>query len=257
MNTDRWSEIQLFLRPGTFDRSTPLFAACIWRFEHFERERAVDTNNMRLRLLGAAIAAPLLLSALPASAAILWSFQPGVPSPGLGFTVINTFDTTAGITGSGFQIKTPPSDSQGAPPANSIPSDTPYLSVLGGGSATIDFGAAVSRFQFDWGSIDRFNTLTIDSTGAEKIIVPGGNFINAANGNQVSPGTNGLFTIWGDAGETFQSITLTSARNSFEIDNLAIGGMAVPEPATWAMMIMGFGGVGAMMRRRRLVLQTA
>jgi len=28
----------------------------------------------------------------------------------------------------------------------------------------------------------------------------------------------------------------------------------VPEPATWAMMIMGFGGVGAMLRRRRQVL---
>jgi hypothetical protein len=29
------------------------------------------------------------------------------------------------------------------------------------------------------------------------------------------------------------------------------GGGAIPEPATWAMMIMGFGGVGALMRRRR------
>ena len=28
----------------------------------------------------------------------------------------------------------------------------------------------------------------------------------------------------------------------------------VPEPATWAMMIMGFGGVGALMRRRRMAL---
>jgi hypothetical protein len=27
----------------------------------------------------------------------------------------------------------------------------------------------------------------------------------------------------------------------------------VPEPATWAMMILGFGGVGAVMRRRRTV----
>jgi hypothetical protein len=26
---------------------------------------------------------------------------------------------------------------------------------------------------------------------------------------------------------------------------------AVPEPTTWAMMIIGFGGVGALMRRRR------
>jgi len=26
---------------------------------------------------------------------------------------------------------------------------------------------------------------------------------------------------------------------------------AVPEPATWAMMLLGFGGIGAAMRRRR------
>lgn len=34
---------------------------------------------------------------------------------------------------------------------------------------------------------------------------------------------------------------------SFE--QIAVGG-AVPEPATWAMMIVGFGAVGGMMRRR-------
>jgi hypothetical protein len=28
----------------------------------------------------------------------------------------------------------------------------------------------------------------------------------------------------------------------------------VPEPGAWAMMIMGFGGVGALMRRRREAL---
>jgi len=30
------------------------------------------------------------------------------------------------------------------------------------------------------------------------------------------------------------------------------GGGVVPEPATWAMMILGFGGIGAMLRRRRV-----
>ena len=31
---------------------------------------------------------------------------------------------------------------------------------------------------------------------------------------------------------------------------LPTGGGVVPEPATWAMMIMGFGAAGAMLRRR-------
>ena len=180
----------------------------------------------------------------------MFSFSPGTPSPSAGYTVINTFDTTLGIVGAGFLIKTPPSDPTGAPPANSSPSGTPYLSVLGGGTATIAFGFNVRGFQFDWGSIDSFNTLTINSSGANPIIIPGGNFINAANGNQVAPGTNGLFSVWSTGGETFNTITLTSARNSFEIDNLAVGGV-VPEPASWALMIIGFGGVGGMLRTRR------
>ncbi|MBB3348859.1 hypothetical protein FHY02_003341 [Sphingomonas sp. BK069] len=37
---------------------------------------------------------------------------------------------------------------------------------------------------------------------------------------------------------------------SFEFDNLAAGvSQAVPEPATWGMMILGFGAIGAAMRR--------
>ncbi|WP_293682310.1 PEPxxWA-CTERM sorting domain-containing protein [uncultured Phenylobacterium sp.] len=38
---------------------------------------------------------------------------------------------------------------------------------------------------------------------------------------------------------------------------LTINFIGVPEPATWAMMIMGFGGVGAMIRRRRTALVSA
>jgi hypothetical protein len=35
------------------------------------------------------------------------------------------------------------------------------------------------------------------------------------------------------------------------IDRSNIPGGAVPEPSTWAMMLLGFGGIGAMVRRRR------
>jgi hypothetical protein len=67
---------------------------------------------------------------------------------------------------------------------------------------------------------------------------------------------NGLFTVVGGAGETFTGITLASGSNSFEIDRLAVSG-AVPEPATWAMMIAGFGFIGGTMRVRRRTLSFA
>jgi hypothetical protein len=40
--------------------------------------------------------------------------------------------------------------------------------------------------------------------------------------------------------------------NDFGIDNITVA--AIPEPATWAMMIMGFGAAGAMLRQRRRAL---
>jgi hypothetical protein len=47
----------------------------------------------------------------------------------------------------------------------------------------------------------------------------------------------------------------SSRQGSFGIDNLTIGGAGViPEPATWAMLIIGFGLVGATARRRTSAL---
>jgi hypothetical protein len=216
----------------------------------------MNIKHMSLALC-AGVAISAVLAAAPANAAVTFAFAPGSPSPDAGFTVINTFDNATGITGSNFQIKVPPSDSNGATPANSVPAGTSYLSVLGGGTANVSLGGAYSAFQFDWGSIDTYNTLTIHGSGADVVVVPGGNFPNAANGNQFLPGTNGLFTVRGNAGETFTSITLQSSQNSFEIDNLAVG--AVPEPASWALMIVGFGLAGGMVRakRRNAVAATA
>jgi len=38
---------------------------------------------------------------------------------------------------------------------------------------------------------------------------------------------------------------------SLNLDRDGGGGNVIPEPGVWALMILGFGGVGAMMRRRR------
>jgi hypothetical protein len=206
-----------------------------------------------------AAAAFAMIVAGSASAAVT-SFTPDGSSPEAGYTVIDTFDSAAGltgVTGSGYLL-TANHDSNGAPPANSIPYDSQYLSVLGGGGVTINFSAltsnTVSAFEFDWGSIDSYNTLTIHSNLGDISIIPGSlSFPNMANGDQVAAGTNGLFKVVGGVGETFSGITLQSGSNSFEIDNLAV---AVPEPATWAMMIMGMGAMGMALRSRRRALAT-
>lgn len=47
--------------------------------------------------------------------------------------------------------------------------------------------------------------------------------------------------------------------DGFGLDNIAYGGSAtrgVPEPATWALMLLGFGAIGAAMRRRQPVRVT-
>jgi hypothetical protein len=48
---------------------------------------------------------------------------------------------------------------------------------------------------------------------------------------------------------------MDSDTNAFEIDNIVVNS-AVPEPATWAMMLLGFGAIGFSMRRRRAADQS-
>lgn len=43
----------------------------------------------------------------------------------------------------------------------------------------------------------------------------------------------------------------------FTLDDLSVTGAVVPEPATWAMLLAGFGGIGALLRTRRRALRTA
>ena len=215
---------------------------------------------MKLGLFAGAVSAAFIAIAAPASAAVVLSFGEGGSSPLAGLTTVENFETggaliSSGVLGTDYLIQTG-DDGNGAPIPTSDPTGTKYLTVLGGGTTTISFGAGVNRFSFDWGSLDGYNTLTINyNSGSSVNVVPGVTFVNLANGNQELPQTNGVFSASGNAGEIFNSITLTSGQNSFEIDNVAVG--VVPEPATWAMMIIGFGAAGSMIRRRRAVALTA
>lgn len=114
-------------------------------------------------------------------------------------------------------------------------------------AAVLAVNSLVSSFSFDWGSVDTYNSINIfTSTGNFTV---SGSDLPPANGDQNSFGTNFRFTAQFDAPTDLQSIEFVSTRNSFEFDNVSIA--AVPEPATWAFMIFGFGAIGGAMRRQK------
>jgi hypothetical protein len=110
----------------------------------------------------------------------------------------------------------------------------------------------LSSISFIWGSVDSYNTLDLLGAGGNVLYsFTGSNVFNPANGDQSNPNTNPLVTLLltGDDQTAVRSLRLSSTQNAFEIDNLAIN--AVPEPSTWALMLLGFGAVGFSMRRGR------
>ncbi|WP_251566670.1 PEPxxWA-CTERM sorting domain-containing protein [Erythrobacter sp. 3-20A1M] len=68
--------------------------------------------------------------------------------------------------------------------------------------------------------------------------------------------TNGEFSLRFDIGDTRYSGTATvdgAGNHISQISYEALGAGGVPEPATWALMILGMGAAGAAMRRRNQV----
>lgn len=127
----------------------------------------------------------------------------------------------------------------------------PYMSVEGGGTEQVVFGTSRTSISLYWGSIDgnqggnnNLNTFAITTdgytlTGADLVAMGA-----TGTGDQFSPQGNELITISGLA--PFTTATFSSTRNAFEF---AIG-TPVPEPATWAMMALGFAGLGYAAFRR-------
>lgn len=157
------------------------------------------------------------------------------------------YSNVASISFSNAILKTG-TDPDGAANPFSLP-PSQYLSILANGYVDVAFTKALSNFSFDWGSRDTYNTLKVYTTSGG--IVP--LIINPApgDGNQGATDTNGRFTLNATPGDGITRIVFETTQNSFEIDN--ISGSAVPEPATWAMMITGFGLAGTAIRRRRMV----
>ena len=209
----------------------------------------------------------MIFSLLFASAAVLGStaaladaplasggtatFTGGTGGLGAGETLYASFSpgSTAGVNPS--MIYTGSASGIAADPAVGGQGD-PYLAVLTGETATFTFAGGLSQLGLDYGSADAYNFFQLFFSNGTNQILSGQNIIDfgTADGDQSAPRTNGRLTFFAGAGPAITGLTLTSTGNSLEVDNFGVTA-AVPEPGTWAMMLLGFGAVGFSVRRKR------
>ena len=134
--------------------------------------------------------------------------------------------------------------------SGTLPNDpTHYLTVPGGSDATLTSLKGMRSFSLYMGSPDTYNSIQFIGKNGFNQTLTGGQLSGGDTSQQWSWGARVNFDF-GDAEVT--QVVLRSGQNSFETDNFAAA--AVPEPATWAMMIMGFGAMGALLRRRQYAL---
>ena len=149
----------------------------------------------------------------------------------------------------------------------------PYLSVEGGQGpntfATLATPAGGdNELSIYVGSLDTYNTLTFTYVDGDTETFSGTDLVNAlgesssfSTGDQQAALNNGLLTFDFNSPVT-QVVFGSGSINAFEIANISgipagggginiLGG--VPEPASWAMMLMGAFGVGAVMRSKRRI----
>jgi len=112
---------------------------------------------------------------------------------------------------------------------------------------------------FDVYSVDIADILNIGAAHGGRL-----RFTFANNAQQhfdyVTDSIVGLQTLVFDMKNVTGMLYYSEVGKNVQIDNIRLAPPppgAVPEPAAWALMILGFGGVGATLRRRRALVFAA
>lgn len=226
---------------------------------------------MRHVFLSGLVASSALAICGAAGAATTINFTSYQVDPNTGEAIVTDFETPtepggllsqvifnmAGYSLSGDADLVTGSSSLAAAPAMSPTTRDPtqYLAIENGQFADLST-PLLSTISFYVGSLDGFNgvtfthkdgtTETFMGTAIDSLLTT----VNA-DGNQAAADSNGRLSF--TFSDPITAVHFSSASNSFEISNIAttMELALAPEPTGWAMMLVGFGGVGGLLRKRR------
>jgi hypothetical protein len=136
------------------------------------------------------------------------------------------------------------------------PVGTDIIALNAGGTKTITFASPVTDVFM---ALTSWNGVTVTFDRPFTVVSQGAGFWGTGTFgvNGTSTGFTGNSEVHGvlKFAGTMTSLTFTDTSENWHGFTIGIGqaGGVVPEPQSWAMLIAGFGLVGATMRRRRMV----
>lgn len=206
------------------------------------------TKRVRALLAGAAIVSAGLFAASQASALIIVKAVYNAGNPGGDFTPSDPFGTI--LNTSLYETVTAGQPGNVCTDAGNCTYDFTFtLSGLAPGATTQIQIQAASQIQPNTAEPLDYDLFMGVPTGTNALPITDGSFLKA------SAPSGGLAQIINDAlgdGTYFVQVAPAQVVSDGEIASGSLTQIqpTVPEPATWALMLVGFGGVGAALRRR-------
>jgi len=155
--------------------------------------------------------------------------------------------------------------------ADPVGDDTQYVAIGAGGSMLFDLrqyntpSSVLASLSVYLGSVDVYNAIDIIGLTAAGELDYANPLLTVTGSDLIGRGPshpNGRVSFGFDGKGQIGGIVFRSSGIAFEFDSIAVGldralpaaglvATPAPEPASWAMMLAGFGAVGGAMRARR------